>query len=93
MMGGKPKQKGKTLDEHIAGMERAKLDRASAAMADACIFALRCLKAPGGGVVFNFTTGQEIGPWENKFFDALELVGVKFKRDEYFDSKHKKRRR
>jgi hypothetical protein len=47
----------------------------------------------GTGALVNTKTGRSEGPWEEKFFDALDMVGVVYDRKAYYAGLGKSERR
>jgi len=47
----------------------------------------------GSGVVVDLKNGgaKSMGPWQDMFFDALELIGVEYDRKKYYASKEHRR--
>jgi len=73
--------------------------RAAATELASCVdFALRYLKQSAPGLVINLTALRAggaptlAGQWQDKFFDALERVGIRYDRAAYYRH-HAKRRR
>lgn len=65
------------------------------ALARCVDFALRFDKhlGRGSGLMIDLKTKKIRGPWQEQFFDALEMVGIKYDRKGYYASKEHKRRR
>jgi hypothetical protein len=74
--------------------EYQELREATTALASCAVFALQFDKhlGRGSGLVINLKTGKNVGPWQDKFFDALEKVGIKYDREAYYKSKAHRRR-
>lgn len=68
--------------------------KASIELASCVLFALRFNKhlGKGSGVVFNFKTRTSEGRWEEKFFNALALIGLEYDRKGYYASPQHRRR-
>lgn len=80
--------KAKEPKDEMVKVGRAKVT----ALANAVVWALKFLQEPrGGGMHFNLTTGES-KPWQEKFMDALEGVGIVVDRKEFWKKQNKKRR-
>ena len=62
------------------------------ALSSCVLWALKFMKAPGGGLVANLKTGK-CQPWEEKFFDALAMTGNEYDRAAYYASREKPKKR
>ncbi len=45
----------------------------------------------GSGLVINLKTKEPLGPWQDKFFNALDAVGIVYDRKKYFANVAKRR--
>jgi hypothetical protein len=63
-------------------------------LANCVIFAIKFDKhmGRGNGEVINLKTMKPMGPWQEKFFDALDSIGYVIDRKAYYASKEHKRR-
>lgn len=91
----KPKTKRKTAKEWEKDYEE--LRKAAVALARCVNFALKFDKhlGRGSGLVMTFEAGKppkNDGPWQEMFFDALEMVGIGYDRKAYYKAKAHKRR-
>jgi hypothetical protein len=86
------KTKKKTAAEWEKDYEELK--KATTALASCVVFALKFDKhiGRGSGMVVNLKTMETVGPWQEKFFDALDMVGVCYDRKAYYKKKEHKRR-
>jgi hypothetical protein len=82
------KKKTRTEEEY------QELRKATIALASCVDFALKFDKhlGRGSGMMVNLKTMESIGPWQEKFFDALDMVGICYDRKAYYKKKEHKRR-
>lgn len=62
-------------------------------LASCAVFALKFLSSKGSGVIYNFKTRTTEGTWQDKFFNALDSVGIEYDREQYFDARDNKKKR
>lgn len=60
---------------------------ATTALASNVVFAIKNLKASGGGMMLNMATGK-LRAWETDFMDSLDLIGYVVDRDKFFATKY-----
>jgi hypothetical protein len=74
--------------------EYQELHDATVALAKCVILTLnsRGRVGVGSGMTIDLKT-KKIERWETAFFDALEMVGICYNRDSYYEHKSKKRKR
>lgn len=68
--------------------------KAALELASCVEFALRFDKhlGRGSGTVIDLKTMKSKGPWQEKFFDALRMIGLEYDRKGYYTAKEHKRR-
>ncbi len=90
----KPTKKLTTKKKLTKKTKRVNWRKAAIELASCVIFALKFDKhlGRGTGIVMNLKTMEPQGPWQEKFFDALELIGVSYDRKKYYSMKEHKRR-
>lgn len=88
------KKKPSTKASKTAPTRRVNWKKAAIALASCVDFALRFDKhlGRGSGQVIDLKTMKSKGPWQERFFDALELVGLVYDRKGYYEAKEHKRR-
>jgi hypothetical protein len=95
-----------TKDKRTAAIKKADNENppdggwkaACTALATCVVWALKFDKhiGRGTGMVVQFKDGKptldKLQPWQEKFFDSLDLVGVVYNREAYYNRKEHKRR-
>ena len=68
--------------------KRVNYKAAAEKLAGCVIWALKFMKAPGSGAMYDPKTG-EMKSWQHDFMDALDMIGYRVDREAYFDARSK----
>lgn len=76
-------------------LTEAELRKAAGELGARVVWALKFLKAPGGGMVMTGRDGSDgptVMPWEDWFMDALDQIGYRIDRESFYARKPARRR-
>jgi len=87
----KPKAKTKADKKTRTEEEYQELRKATWALANCAVLTLASngKLGAGSGMTIDLKT-REISHWSTQFFDALDMVGISYDRDAYFEKKRKR---
>lgn len=87
----KAKAKAKAGKKTRTEDEYQELRKATVALANCAVLTLASngKLGAGSGMTINLKT-REVRHWSTQFFDALDMVGISYDRDKYFEKKRKR---
>lgn len=87
-----PKKKTKPAKKTRTEAEYQELRKATVALANCAVLTLASggKVGVGSGMTIDLKT-QKVSHWSTQYFDALDMVGISYDRDKYFEKPKRKR--